>query len=302
MQIRPLNSNDTLSIIEIWKECFTNDDGYIQMFLEKCFPYSVSFGLFEGKNRNALAMLSLLPSHTYATIEGKPSLLSGAYIYGVGTLEAYRGKGYANELTKRALEHATNNNLKYLVLKPAQESLYNLYKKQSFETTLYSLHKVYEIPPRNNQERSKSFFPAKQITSGQYFEIREKSLFNTHILWSRDILKYSLAEVESRDGNYGTIENNGYNIIFALYPVDVHTLKIVDHNVNDNTNLNVLVESISFTYNYYSRIIIETSVNSNTALITENWQIQKNSMIKILSHEKELQTELSGKIISLAME
>lgn len=302
MLIRPLNSNDTLSIIEIWKECFTNEVSYIHMFLEKCFPFSVSFGLFDSINSNALAMLSLLPSHAYATIKGNPTLVPGAYIYGVGTLKAHRGKGYSYDLMKMALEYATNTNLKYLVLKPAQDSLYNLYKNQSFETTLHSLQKVYEINPLNPQERTISLPHIKPITSQQYFDIREKTLLDTHILWSGDILGYSLAEVESRDGSYGIIENNGYTIIFALYPIDEHTLKIVDHNAKDITNLNALVNSIAFTYSSYSRIIIETSTNNNNDPNTDDWQIQKNSMIKFLTSEKEIQTNLSKKIISLAME
>lgn len=301
MLIRPLNSDDTLSIIQIWKECFTNDDGYIQMFLEKCFPFSVSFGLFDSNNSNALAMLSLLPSHAYTTIKGNPTKVSGAYIYGVGTLKAHRGKGYSYDLMKRALEYATKTNLLYLVLKPAQDSLYNLYKNQSFETTLHSLQKVYEINPLI-QEGTKSLPLVKPITSDHYFDIRENSLLDTHILWSKDILGYSLAEVESRDGKYGIIENNGYTIIFALYPIDEHTLKIVDHNAKDKTSLNALVNSVAFTYSSYSRIIIETSTNNNNDPNTGDWQILKNSMIKFLTSEKEIHINLSKKIISLAME
>jgi len=111
---------------EIWRACFEDDEGYFRFFWETGFPLCRGLAYEEGGR--AVSMLFLLPG----ALGYKKSLLPAEYVYAVATLPAYRGKGYASELTRRAAGLAKGEGACALCLRPGDEGLYGYYVKLGF--------------------------------------------------------------------------------------------------------------------------------------------------------------------------
>lgn len=295
--IRLLNSYDTPSIANIWRECFTTDNNYIDNFINNCFPHSHTFGFFSGSIDKAVSILSILPAYSLVKVDNNLSVLKGYYVYGVGTLKNHRGKGYSGNLMEYLFEYAKNNNIQFTVLKPAQESLYNLYRKQSYNTTLYSYETTLELCP-NKKTKYRSVW----IDPLQYYAIRKKELSQTHILWSKDIVNYGLSELHFWNGAYKQIVlDNGKRIIYSIHPIDSFTLKIVDHNIKTNQETEYLKEVLSYDYPGFNKVIIELP-KAVSQEIKCNYILKRNSMAKVFSNDLSIKKDIQSKIISLGME
>lgn len=354
--VKLLTTKDTLSIQNIWRECFTQDLAYINNFIKHCFPYSTSWGIFPIGAKNAVAMLSLLPS--YANIEKPPKNsmnLRGAYVYGVGTLKDYRGKGYSHILMNAAHRYSKERSLDYILVKPAEESLFNLYQKQSFDKTLWNYLLEIDLAitrknisgAKNNQARannnqalvnndqarasselsrsisgtqnSNSVISQADLTNKKVsnfrnvqnrLEIRE-SLSTASFLWPKEILDYSLMEIESRDGVSKLIGNSLY---YSAYPLESNAqlIKVVDHNIKTIQDLDSLATNISWEFPLATKATLELSVPTQETLLlntslTEEYslsksEISKNALIKIANPSLEVEKMLLEMHLSLSME
>lgn len=320
--IRELTGKDTLSIQNIWKECFTTDMDYINTFIENCFPYSTSWGLFTNNSSNAVAMLSMLPSHsTIKDSQGKSKIISGIYVYGVATLNSHRKKGYSQLLMKEVISYAQKNYLDYIILKPAEESLYNFYKKQSFKNTLTCHQFEVEIPSLNNRKEIPQNTPFKTIPNNQNNHTQNReSLVDTNFMWPNNILQYSLLEIRSRGGitryypsginskdNQLNKEIYGAPLFYSAYPNEekASTIKVVDHNILTNGQLNSVINDITSQFNYTNKISFEFPITANLEQLgsyAKSSKIINNGLIKILSADYSIKNKLLKLHLTLSME
>ena len=116
------NETRPQEIIDLWQQCFHDDSTYIEMYLDHRFEIENMLVIYE--DSRPVSMASLLP--VQVTIHGTKE--NARYVYAVGTLPAYRKKGYASEILRHALE-------KYgepLILQPADRDLQEYYEKHGF--------------------------------------------------------------------------------------------------------------------------------------------------------------------------
>lgn len=304
--IKILTTNDTLSIQNIWRECFTQDTNYINNFIEFCFPYTTSFGLFQNTTNELVAMLSLLPS--YSIIANKPESmykLNGAYVYGVGTLINHRGNGYSQLLMEQVFKYSSVNSLDYILVKPAEESLFDLYKRQSFDKTIwsYNIEVDIEITHKNTDQG----FSEKNNTPNfnESHLILRESIGTTNFLWPKEILNYSLLEIESRDGI--THYNDETSLFYSAYPIegDAQAIKVIDHNVKTENRLEILINHLASKFPLAKKATIEFPITTAMTIFSQarSRPIKtKNALIKILNPNKDIEEKLLKMHLTLAME
>jgi len=124
--IRFVRDNDYPQAFAIWRACFEDDEDYFRFFWEKGLP--LCRGLIWEETGQAVAMLFLLPG----ALGYRKTLLPAEYVYAVATLPAYRGRGYAGELTRYAADLAKGEGKSALCLRPADEGLFGYYAKLGF--------------------------------------------------------------------------------------------------------------------------------------------------------------------------
>jgi len=303
-EIKILTKEETLSIQNIWRECFTPDIQYINNFIEICFPYSISWGLFLNNSKDAIAMLSLLPSYVlFKNNSGGSKRINGAYLYGVGTLKEHRGNKYSSILVNEVISYSKKNSLDYILVKPAEDSLFDLYQKQTFDNLLYC-YKV-EVELNKTFNLDSNFNKLNSYTS--HLKLRE-SIAATNFLWPNEILRYSLMEIESRNGTTRYLDNwHEAPLFYSAYPSEDETqiVKIIDHNINSPKGLESVINDISLSFPSSAKALIEFPITTNMDLFNEYSNkplITKNALIKTLTPEREIVQALLEMHLTLSME
>lgn len=321
--IRELTGRDTLSIQNIWKECFTTDLNYITNFIQHCFPYSKSWGIFLNNSKNAVAMVSALPSYSILEKSTEKSLkIDGLYIYGLGTLREHRNKGYSALLMNEATIYAQKSSLNYIILKPAEESLYTLYRKHSFENNLTCYLIEIDISKKKNKEAplKRGSFKTIITQNNNHLKNRE-SLAKTNFLWPDKILQYSLLEIKSRGGNtkYSqkeanllseprlTDERDKTPLFYSSYldESDASTVKVIDHNILSEQDLKSVINNLTSQNKLLSKIIFEFPTTTNLAIFsdyTHQYSIINSGLMKLLTPESGKREHLLKLHLTLSME
>jgi len=326
MTIRPINiPADIPSITKIWQSCFTDDLRYIESFISHCLPYTKSWVLL--RNEEPVAILSLVPSYiplpdNYSLLDNKhnsmpsnssivyssdrlntkqadngPTNLYGAYIYGVATLPEYRGNSYSSLLVERAIEDSIANNLDYIIVKPAEEPLFRLYRKMGIETTLYS-HKI-TIPLSSDSITNDKHNLAKDniVADSVFNPLSWEDLYVLRerigsFLWPKEILEYALHEALSRPEAIAASDGELYFIAALSYSTP-DSVDILETNANSSIQVDKILSYL------HNRI-----PHAQTASITHSGNSEKHNsaLLKILNPEKSIEKYLSEQYLSLPME
>lgn len=158
--IRFANASDYSSIIEIWNNAFGDSPEYIKKFLSLFGEHSVvseNDGEIDG-------IMSLLP----VSLNNK----NGRYIYAVAVSPKMRGQGIGKEL----ISFAKKNCEDFCVLVPADEGLFDYYRKLGFLDNSYI----------SEYEETKK---EKKISPKEYIELRDKYFKGkNYIKWSEEQL------------------------------------------------------------------------------------------------------------------
>lgn len=111
---------DTEQIKRLWKKAFEDTDEEINIFLK----YYLDCIIVYKEDRRIQGMLSLLP----LTLSDE----KGGYIYAAVTEPEHRGRGINSHLLEYAYKHIKKNGGKFLVLVPADEKLFEYYRKRKY--------------------------------------------------------------------------------------------------------------------------------------------------------------------------
>lgn len=302
--IRELTQKNALSVYTIWRECFTDDEFYIKTFIERCFPFGVHLGIFKKNDNQALSMLSLLPCH----IKTEEKRCYGAYMYGVGTLIKHRGNQYSTLLANEAFRKCKEKGYHFIVVRPAEESLYNLYSKQGFKLEVKSSTISYNINQLLIAENnSKTTITSTKINQEELYSIKSITQQKTHILLSKEITNYAHIEILQRNGICEKIQTEKRDLFLCAYPDETHygTIKITDHNIITPEDLLLCTKAIQHRYPESTSVTIELPNNIESSLdsfLKKNSDTidrisSKNCMISYLTS-----LDLQNKHLSLAME
>lgn len=130
--IRLGNFSDKKALQKLWQSTFLEDEKVTEDFFNNIFENVVTpVYCIDDK---IVASLFLLPCNI-GNFEGK-------CVYCAQTAFAHRGKGYMRELLDFSYEYIRKNNLDFLVLVPAEKSLFDYYGKLGFEK--FGKHRVFE--------------------------------------------------------------------------------------------------------------------------------------------------------------
>lgn len=192
MIIKKAGFEDREHIFKIWNVCFTDDEAYINNYLDYCFPETTTWLLGENPDEFC-SVLSIIPSFF---VEDRVET-NGGYLYGVGTLPTHRGKSYSKILMNHAVEAAKSEGLSYILVKPAEESLFTLYKKSGFDKEIYSEYSASVQTGSHNTVQNP--LPEK-LSFEKFREFREKSMADFIYLWPEKVLQYAWNEIMQRAG------------------------------------------------------------------------------------------------------
>ncbi len=278
-KIRLAEKDDTLSILRIWRECFTDDLLYISNFINYCLPFTNTWVVIPQGSTSAVSVLSLLPS--YAIVDNQK--IVGGYIYGVATLPVFRGHSLSKRLIETAVSYCKEKEIQYIVIKPAESSLFDLYEKQSFDTIISKNTTKIDLSQINLYGIS----PLKRIENfsiAQFYSLREEELFKTHLLWPIEILNYTIEDAKSKGGSLVALINESKvksTLFYVAYPDEsnVARIKIVDSNIMDYSELIQVIFDVKLSFPFAKEVVLESS---SGGFKSNNTTLESSALIKIL--------------------
>ena len=174
----------------LWKNVFGDTDEYISLFFEKRFTPSQCVAAISGGK--VVGMLFLLPFDLVCGNER----YSGRYIYAVATHPDHRRQGIREAMLSFAHKKAASEGAALSALVPANDPLFDYYRKRGFETEFYK--KQLTLYPDLDAK------PARLCCCRleEQLETRRK-LFNASRMfvdWDKDALCYQQLENELLGG------------------------------------------------------------------------------------------------------
>lgn len=128
--IRKAAIEDIPQLKNIWETCFDDVPSAIDIFFRQSFTFTDCY--VYNNNNIPVAMLFIIPSN----IIYKNICNSCGYFYACATLPQYRSNGIMQELIKYAIADCRDK-YDYFSLVPANENLFNYYKKLGFNKYFY---------------------------------------------------------------------------------------------------------------------------------------------------------------------
>ena len=115
--------SDKTELSRMWQNIFLEEREITELFFENIFDKAVTPVIRQ--NGEIVSSLFLLPC--------KIGEFEGKCVYCAMTLPRYRGKGYMKKLLDFSYDYCRANGFDFLILVPAEKSLFNYYEKCGFE-------------------------------------------------------------------------------------------------------------------------------------------------------------------------
>lgn len=182
--IRPSEEADIADLKHIWKVCFGDSDIDTNRFFDAFFGDKSCVVLRCGGITVAAAHIL----HTFEFIgESGAAPLPCPYIYGVGVLPEYRGRGFGADITAAASGLCMEMGSDICVLVPAEEELFGFYGNKVGFKSFFSVNEYsYTFP-----ENAAAFDRIQKISPHEYNTLREKALSHLpHIRLSINACEY----------------------------------------------------------------------------------------------------------------
>lgn len=120
---------DLYKLKEIWKTCFADTDEFLDAFFRGV--YKKGCAVVAQEQGEICSAMYVLDAGTIATDNSE--LLRCCYLYALGTLPEFRGKGIGADVTGGAIELGFMQGYDICITCPAQESLFDYYRHLGFE-------------------------------------------------------------------------------------------------------------------------------------------------------------------------
>lgn len=231
------NSRSIPKLKRLWKECFADEDAYIDAFFEAM--YEDAYVLLEEENGVLLGASFFLPGKIWLERPGTAGAgtlekqgLSGGweqregewkeirYVYALAVWPQYRGRGIA----ARLLNHAHKIYDAPLIAEPAEEGLVEgFYHPLGFAKNFYLDKKRVELPVYHMQAaeipafvgQETSFFP---IQAEAYSQARDTILKkHGYISWPVRHVAFALRQHQESGGGAFAVSRNGRKELLLYY-------------------------------------------------------------------------------------
>ncbi len=258
MSIRKATNSDREAIYKIWLSCFTDDQVYINNYLDYCFPHTTTL-IKEVANSGAVAVISIIPSYFIH----EKRIYSGAYLYGVGTLPDHRGKSYSSELISEAVSLLRADGAGYFLVKPATESLFSLYRRLGFDNEIFkSTSTLTDLQSAQHKQdvRIERIDPNAHIE--EIATIREQKMSDKIFMWNRNILNYALNEIVGR-GGYVLFNRDTSDYCTGYQSETNSTLQILESTLTPDETSSVFKNSILSTIHGTEKITLDSNYSYN---------------------------------------
>ena len=201
--IRFADEKDIPQLKEIWHISFGDSKEYIDMFMGKQFKNTKTV-VYE-EDSEILSMFFLFRCDFSIRKKTHPAF----YLYAAATLPQYRGKGIMGKMLELSKSYAVENGFDFIILSPAERSLYDYYGRFGFKECFKSLKITLSL---KNEEKYPPIF------SENYFEemlaLRNAAVKKADgVLWGEEFFRYAVYENGYTNGNTKSAEGC-YGIYF----------------------------------------------------------------------------------------
>lgn len=206
-------------MVEIWEECFGDNEDYIRFFFDNKLIGEEKFEnqLVWTEENKPVAMLTMLESKVMIHKRQVPMW----YIYAVATKSEFRKRGIAGKLVDYANELAKKKD-GITALVPASDKLFQYYEKLGYQTVF----QVREWKGRYKneylsgmREESEELVLDDNLTSEEFEELRNQAFLQEgFVFWDEKAILYALEENKRLGGkNYKIIcKQNVYYLMCCL--------------------------------------------------------------------------------------
>ncbi|WP_092561244.1 GNAT family N-acetyltransferase [Anaeromicropila populeti] len=196
----------------IWKECFQDEDYYIDFFFwEKIQkPKAYHNMLVWVEDGEPAAMLTMMPAKLLVNNQ----LLSFWYIYGVATKRKWRNRSFATRLIEYANDMTYSVGGTFLV--PATESLLRFYGRMGYEKMFYL--DVIHMKIEECRKSDMGLVHFQPVTVQEYFKSRTNEFYQDgYVLWKKEEIRYAIKENELLGGICRQIRVNNQVYVIMAY-------------------------------------------------------------------------------------
>ncbi len=164
------SSSQITNLRQLWKKTFGDSDDFLDMFFQTAF--SAERCLCATIDDSVVAALYWFDCEF--------SNQKIAYIYAVATVAEFRGQGICHALMEHTHLHLKKNGYAGAILSPAEESLFDFYKKMGYKTCTY----IKEISYDNSMDLQPkgTNLEIRQISKTEFANLRRNRLPKTAVI------------------------------------------------------------------------------------------------------------------------
>lgn len=179
--LRPSRKGDEPHLKNIWKLSFHDDDSLIDGFFDSLYqPGMATLMVADGEPVSAIYTLS----GTKVLLPGTEAL-DCPYVYSLGTLPNYRGKGYGAMVIAESARLAYLEGYDFVCFQPASESLYRWYHSILATEAYFAIREKRLTGPFSSRGE------LSQVSAARYNELREEYLLgHCHASFPTALIKW----------------------------------------------------------------------------------------------------------------
>lgn len=201
--IRFADEKDIPQLKGIWHISFGDSEEYIDMFMEQQIKNSQTV-VYEEDNK-IFSMFFLFRCDF--SINGKTH--PAFYLYAAATLPQYRGKGIMGKMLEFSKSYAAENGFDFIILSPAERSLYDYYGRFGFKACFKSQKITLTLVNENEYEVNFSQNDFEKMLILRNAEVKKAD----GVLWDEEFFRYAVYENGYTKGNTKSSEEC-YGIYF----------------------------------------------------------------------------------------
>lgn len=209
--IRFADEKDIPGLKEIWHISFGDSKEYIDMFMEHQFKEALTV-VYE-EDSKILSMFFLFRCDFVINEKTHPSF----YLYAAATLPQYRGKGIMGKMLGFSKSYAVKKDFDFVILSPAEKSLYDYYGRFGFKTCFKSQKITLDLKSEDEYAANFSENDFEKMLTLRNAAVKKSD----GVLWDEKYFRYAVYENDYTSGKtvsakdcYGIYFKEADHIIF----------------------------------------------------------------------------------------
>lgn len=178
----------------LWKDVFSDDDEFISIFFDKQYGRCETF--CSEQNGKLVSAFYLLPCDI--VFDGQS--FSGRYLYAAATYPEYRGRALMSCLIKEAQDYCRKNEVDFIALLPAEDSLYGYYERFGFKEAMYRYEAMIKADDMNTA-------PAEEITDADELKNCRNAYDANRLVFDKHELGYIIESMKNFGARFLKCEN-----------------------------------------------------------------------------------------------